>query len=102
MRYICAYCGNVYQTIEERTQCEEKCHNAEILESKKKEADRRKEDMHKDYDELKRLEEARDRLEKQVREKRTDFCEKYDTFEDTGFYTFLNDTFRNPFLEVRF
>ena len=102
MEYTCAYCGKAYQTIEERTQCEERCHNAEILKSKKKEADQRKEDMQKDYDELKKLEEERDRLEKQVREKRVDFCEKYDTLEDNGFYTFLNDTFRNPFWAVRF
>jgi len=102
MEYTCAYCGKEYKTIEERTQCEEKCHNAEILERKKKEADRRKEEMQNDHAELKQLELDRDRLEKQIRNKRAEFYEKYGTPEDSNFYTFVSDAFKNQFLAVRF
>lgn len=62
MKFVCGYCGAEYETIHDRTKCEDKCYRTEQIRIRKEEEEARKKekdirskeirDVYKNYTEL--------------------------------------------------
>lgn len=91
--FNCGYCGHSYDTVEERMKCEKNCRTKKIKEEEEAKAAKQKESMEKDYENLEKMIDERNKFDNQIVKEVSEFQKKYHNEHKNTFTTFLGYPF---------